>query len=73
MMNKWSCGYCKGLKMLILGVLILLNQLYLRWEIWTFLAVVFIIWGVIGLFSHGSCKCNMEAEMLKEMPKKRKR
>jgi hypothetical protein len=68
-MNKWNCGFCQGLKLLVLGALILLNQFYLKWDFWVFLGMLFVIWGFIGLFSHKKCAC----EMPMEMPKKRKR
>ena len=68
-MNKWNCGFCHGLKLLVLGALILLNQFYLKWDFWAFLGMLLVIWGFIGLLSHKTCAC----EISSEIPKKKKR
>ena len=68
-MYKWNCGYHYGLKLLIFGALILINEFWLAWSWGLFLGLVFLIVGIIKLLIHGKCSCGMENRMV-DMPKK---
>lgn len=69
-MHKWNCGFCHGLKMLVFGVLILINEFLLKWSWGLFLGLIFLIFGFMGLKAHGKCTCEMENKMMVDIMKK---
>lgn len=71
-MHKWQCGSCVGIKSLVLGILILINGIWNIIANWyVFFGLLFVVWGAVSLFSHGSCTC--EPRMMESMPVKKKR
>lgn len=67
-MHMWKCGFHYGLKLFIFGLLILINEFLLDWSWGLFLGLIFLVFGIIGLTTHGRCTCEMQNMM--EMPKK---
>jgi len=71
-MIKGDCGFCLGIKMLILGILLLLNYFWIRFDWGLFIGILLVVFGIVKLFTKKSCSCGSEEKDIKEKPKRRR-
>lgn len=59
MRGEGYCGKCQGYKLLVLGILILVNFYWLKWDWWLFVGAVFVLKGLLMTWKP-SCPCPKE-------------
>ena len=61
------CGKCWATKYIVVGLILVANQLWLKWDIWVVIGALLVLKGIIKLAMPGGCgHC-------KEMPMKKGR
>ena len=56
-----ACAKCWGAKYIILGVILIVTQLYTDWDIWVVIGVLLILKGVVKLAMQTCGHCKPEA------------
>lgn len=59
------CGKCHGAKWIVLGLILIVNQLYLRWDIWVVLGVLIVLKGIMKLTMPSCSHCQSSMAMKK--------
>ena len=52
------CGKCHAGKLIVFGLILVANQLYLKWDIWVLIGALFVLKGIMKMAmpSCGHCK-----------------
>ena len=59
------CRKCHGAKWIVFGLILIVNQLYLRWDIWVVLGVLVALKGIMKLAMPACSHCQPSMAMKK--------
>ena len=57
MCHDGYCAKCHGAKWVVFGLILIVNQLYLRWDIWVVLGVLIVLKGIMKLAMPACSHC----------------
>ena len=49
------CGKCHATKFIVVGLVLIANQLWLKWDIWVVIGALLVLKGVMKLAMPGGC------------------
>lgn len=59
------CAKCHGAKWVVFGLILIVNQLYLKWDIWVVLGVLVVLKGIMKLAMPSCSHCQSSMPMKK--------
>ena len=59
------CAKCHGGKWIVFGLILIVNQLYLKWDIWVVLGVLVVLKGIMKLAMPSCSHCQPSMAMKK--------
>ena len=59
------CGKCHAAKWIVFGIILIANQLYLKWDIWVVLGVLVVLKGIMKLAMPACSHCMPSTGMKK--------
>ena len=59
------CAKCHGSKWIVFGLILIVNQLYLKWDIWVVLGVLVVLKGIMKLSMPSCSHCQQSMAMKK--------
>ncbi|MEK6827930.1 MAG: hypothetical protein AABX78_01130 [Nanoarchaeota archaeon] len=65
MCHDGYCAKCHGAKWVVFGLILIVNQLYLRWDIWVVLGVLIVLKGIMKLAMPACSHCQPSMAMKK--------
>jgi hypothetical protein len=49
--------FCRGIKLAVIGVVVILNQIYFRYDPWLLIGLLLVGMGILKMVSRGYCPC----------------